>query len=305
VGKRESLPLYGQLKEHVSFSELKLFNDCNWKWLLLKVLNVQIPEDRSFQMDFGKAIHSGMEVLYGPDGGDYIKAAEHATKLYEAALSTIPAMHPTDNTEAQFLKEIITSIFQDSLSCPDLQGIKTLTSEMQLYQNIERTDGLNIKFKGFIDIVFVKKLKIKSVIYIADFKTCQWGWPVDKLRDIEIISQLLLYKHFFCKITGADPKNVTVAFILLKKKPKVISAKGVLPKVYDSRVEVVKIPSGPKVIESAINYLQKSLTAMHLYSYNKNFESCTRSWIDAETEEERIVNCPFLNTENCTRSEKL
>jgi hypothetical protein len=66
-----------------------------------------------------------------------------------------------------------------------------------------------MKFKGFIDIVFVKKLKRKTVIYIADFKTCQWGWPAKKFQDIEVISQLLLYKHFFCKLTGADPRNVT------------------------------------------------------------------------------------------------
>jgi len=169
-------------------------------------------------------------------------------------------------------------------------------------QPIGRTDGLDIKFKGFIDILFVKRLKTKSVIYVADFKTCQWGWPATKFRDIEVISQILLYKHFFCKLTGADPKNVTAAFILLKKKPKRTSEKGVIPETFDLCVEVEKISAGPKATQAALDYLQGSITAMHSYSYVKNFEVCSRSWIDQETKEEREAHCPFLNTEDCTRS---
>ncbi len=295
---RVHLPLYGQLKEHVSFSELRLFNECNWKWLLLKVFGNEV-EERSFQMDFGKAVHAGMEVLYDV-GGTAEKATEHALKLYDESLSTIGEMHPSDKTEAMRIRELIPNIFRDALLCPDLQDIRPLKSELKLYQPISRTDGLDIKFKGFIDIIFVKKLKRKTVIYIADFKTCQWGWPAEKLQDIEVISQILLYKHFFCKITGADPKNVTAAFILLKKKPKRISEKGVEPVVYDICVEVEKVGAGPKATTAALDYLQKSITAMHSYSYVKNFDACKRIWRDPDTKEERSAVCPFYDTADCT-----
>lgn len=297
---RIKLPLYGQLKEHVSFSELRLFNECQWKWVLLKVFGTEIV-DRSFQMDFGKAVHSGMELLYSP-GGTPEAAAAHALQLYDDALSTLEISHPSDHKEAYRIRDCIEGFYRDCVLCPELQGITTLKSELRLMEDIVRTDGLMVKFKGFIDIVFVKKLKYKTVIYIADFKTCQWGWPAKKFQDIEVISQLLLYKHFFCKMTGADPKNVSAAFILLKKVPKAISEKGVEPVVYDLTVEVDKISAGPKATEAALEYMQTAITGMHSYGYEQNFENCVRSWIDKETKQERFVKCPFVGTEKCPGS---
>lgn len=288
--ERVHLPLFGQLKEHVSFSELRLFNECQWKWVLLKVFGEKV-EDRSFQMDFGKAVHSGMEVLYSPNG-DVTAAANHALKMYDESLQTLEITHPTDRAEAYRIRDCIFGFYQDCLRCPELAGITTLKSELALMQPITRTDGLDIKFKGFIDIVFVKKLTRKTVIYIADFKTCQWGWPASKLQDIEVISQLLLYKHFFCKMTGADPKNVSVAFILLKKKPK----DGELC------VSVEKISAGPKATEKALEYMQQAITGMQRFSYEKNYEKCVRSWVDRETKEERVAKCPFVDTPSCPGS---
>lgn len=283
------LPLYGQLKKHVSFSELGLFNECQWKWALTKVFEVQ-SEIKSFQMDFGKAVHSGMEVLYG-EGGTVEKATAHALELYDESLKS-HELHPCDVKEAYRIRDCIEKFYVDCFVCPELQGITSLRSELMLMEDIKRFDGLSIKFKGFIDIVFIKKLKFKTVIYIADFKTCQWGWPAKKLQDINVISQLLLYKHFFCKMLGTDPKNVSVAFILLKKKPK----------DGDITVEVSKISAGPKATENALKYLQRTITEMHQYSYKKDFDKCKRSWIDSETKEERTAECPFRGTENCTGS---
>jgi len=288
------LPLYGQLKEHVSFSELRLFNECPWKWVLVKVFGLS-SFDRSFQMDFGKAAHSGMEVLYARDTHHNVEAASsHALSLYDTALAELEAigMHPSDLREARRIRDFLPRFYADCLVCPDLMGIKTLRSELQLMEAIERNDGLALKFKGFIDITFVRQLKRKTVIYIADFKTCQWGWPAKKLQDIEVISQILLYKHFFCKMTGADPRNVSIAFILLKKRPK----------DGDLTVSVERISAGPKSTQNALAYLQDTITDMHRYSYDQNFDACRRSWIDSETKEERSVTCPFLGTPDCIGS---
>lgn len=292
---RIHLPLCGQLKEHVSFSELRLFHECPWKWVLVKVYGLSTV-DRSFQMDFGKAAHSGMEVLYAQSTlHNVLTASEHALSLYDVSLAELEGigMHPSDRSEAYRIREFLPRFYADCLACPELQGIKTLRSELQLMESIERNDGLAIKFKGFIDITFVKQLKRKTVIYIADFKTCQWGWPASKLQDIEVISQILLYKHFFCKMTGADPRNVSIAFILLKKRPK----EG------DLTVSVEKISAGPKATQRALDYLQDTITDMHSYSYDQGFDTCKRAWTDRETKEERTATCPFLGTENCTGSE--
>lgn len=280
-------------KTHVSFSELRLFHECQWKWLLTKVYGLK-PDERSFQMEFGKAAHSGMEVLYAPGTLHDVEAAsQHALSLYDRSLSDIePLLHPSDLAEARRIRDFLPRFYADCLVCPELQGIKTLRSELSLMEPIDRADGLELKFKGFIDVVFVKHLKRKAVIYVADFKTCQWGWPAAKLQDIEVISQILLYKHFFCKMTGADPRNVSVAFILLKKRPK----EG------DLTVSVERISAGPKATQHALDYMQDTITSMFSYSYEQDFGSCKRSWVDRETGEERVVMCPFMGTADCEGS---
>ena len=292
MGERVRLPLYGQLREHVSFSELRLFNECQWRWLLTKVYGLA-PEERSFQMDFGKAVHAGLEVLYDPKcPGDVVKAGRHALEMYDESLKELGTLHPSDREEAERIRGKIHGFYEDCLRSPELQGIRSLVSELRLMQPISRSDGLELMFKGFIDITFVKRLKRKTVIYIADFKTCSWGWPAAKFQDIEVISQLLLYKHFFCKMMGADPRNVSVAFILLKKDPR--SEDELL-------VDVRKVSAGPKATEQALDYLQRSISGMHSYSYERNLDACERIWTDRRTKQERRAACPFLDTELCHR----
>lgn len=284
------LPLFGQLREHVSFSELKLFSECQWRWLLKKVAGHD-TKDESFQMDFGKAIHAGMEVLYGP-GGTVDAATAVASQMYEEGLKKYVDMHPSDAAEAERIKGCVREFYRDCLACPELQGITTLRSELKLFEDIGRTDGLELKFKGFIDIVFVKKMKRKTVIYIADFKTCQWGWPRDRLGDITVTAQILLYKHFFCKLTGADPKNVKTAFVLLKKRPA----------EDDIRVQVLEVSPGPKMVTQAIEFMQRTITEMHGYTYEQNFNACRREWTDRDTKEVRHADCQFLGSDLCPGS---
>ena len=249
-------------------------------------------------MEFGKAVHSGLEVLYSKDG-DVDRAVSHALSLYEEGLKRCSIEHPSDLEEAHRIKPFIRRFYEDCLTCPDLMGITTLRSELELMEPIDRLDGLNLMFKGFIDIVFVKKLKRKKVIYVSDFKTCQWGWPAKKLQDEKVISQILLYKHFFCKMTGMNPRDVSIAFILLKKAPRRISAADVDPPIFDSTAQVVKIPAGPKAMQRAIQYMQDTISLMHSYSYELNESACERSWIDQTTKQERSVSCRFFRTDHC------
>ena len=295
MNPRIKLPLCGQVKEHVSFSELGLFNECQWKWLLTKVFGLA-ADDRSFQMDFGKAVHAGMEVLYSKENNlDHVAATKHALEMYDRLLSELVITDESDLAESQAIRDSISKFYRDCLENPDLQGIQNLKSEMKLFVPILRDDGLDLMFKGFIDIVFIKRLKRKTVIYIADFKTCRWGWPAKKFQDTKVIAQLMLYKHFFCKMTGADPKNISTCFILLKKKPR---TEGELT------VDVCKVSAGPKATRLALDYLQKTISGMHSYDYEMNLDACKRVWTDPETKNQRSVSCPFFGTDHCQPSSK-
>lgn len=292
MGHRIHLPLYGQLRPHVSFSELGLFNSCEWKWVLAKLFGIT-GDEQSLAMEFGSAVHSGMEMLFGSDTPPPIDdVISFALAELDKNIEGLE-LNDREKEDLPSLREVLPRFYSDALSCPDLQGVKPIKSELKLFEDIDRSDGLDIKFKGFIDFIFVKKLKTKSVIYIADFKTCKWGWPSKKFEDITVIAQILLYKHFFCKLTGADPRNVTCAFILLRKTPK----EG------ETTISVEKVGSGPKMIERAIDYLQRTITGMHRGTYEKNFGSCKTTWKDAKTKKEMSFSCPYLG-KDCTGSEE-
>lgn len=242
-------------------------------------------------MEFGSAIHSAMELLYGPHGHTLEQACEEAHRRFEENLQGLE-LSEEEGRELPRYSWLIPRILKDSLECEDLQGIVPLRNELRIMEPIARTDGLEMKFKGFVDFIFQKKLKRKTVIYIADFKTCMWGWPAAKLMDDEVAAQILLYKYFFCRITGADPKNVTVAFILLKKTPP----------PGQSHVQVCKVGGGPKALQKALDYLQGTITRMHSGKYRMNVDECVRHWIDKATGEERRAACQYFDTNLCASS---
>lgn len=284
------LPVLGQLKGHVSFSEISQFNQCEWKWYLNVILK-QAVEERALAMEFGSAIHSALEMIYGPDKMSLEDASWLALTEFEKNLEGLE-LREDEGRELMKLSWLVPRILKDCLDCPELQGITSLRNELRIMEPISRSDGLDLKFKGFVDFIFEKKLKRKTVIYIADFKTCQWGWLPQKLMDPQVCAQILLYKHFFCRMTGADPKNVSCAFILLKKSPR----------PGESHVQVCKIGGGPKAMQTALEYLQRSITRMHSGSYRMNTDSCIFSWTDRVTKELRENRCPYLKTDLCASS---
>jgi len=290
VARREvvRLPVAGQMRDHVSYSELRLFEQCEWKWYLVKALGLGADE-RSLPMEFGSAIHSTLEKAFSPDATPSQEELDlEFRSAYEKNVEGLE-LQPHEVEERERLRELGPKIVRDALACPDLQGIRPMKNELALMVPIARTDGLDVKFKGFVDFVYAKRLKTKTVIYIADFKTCTWGWPAAKLMDPKVCAQILLYKHFFCKITGANPRDVSAAFILLRKTPR----EG------DSSVSVEKIGAGPKVLQSALDFLQGTITGMHSGEYRKNRESCVRRWVDPVTKEDREARCPFFETTEC------
>lgn len=284
------LPIAGQLREHISYSEIRLFGECEWRWYLDQVMGMKVPE-RSLHLAFGSAIHRAMELAFSQDRPplgdvDAVLLSELDRELEGLELQK----HELEERER--LRWLAPTIVRDALACPDLQGIIPLKSELGLMVPIDRTDGLDVKFKGFVDFIYVKQLARKRVIYIADFKTCTWGWSYEKLTDPLVCAQILLYKHFFCKMTGAEPRDVSAAFILLKKSPP----------AGRPTVEVAKIGAGPKVLSQAIELLQGSISRMQSGTYRQNREACQRFWTDPVTKEERSWQCRHYGTPDCPAS---
>lgn len=100
---------------------------------------------------------------------------------------------------------------------------------------------------------------------IIDWKTTSWGWAPDKKRDYQKQLQLILYKHFFCKIMGLPLDRVKCGFVLLKRTPR---------KSDNSCTEFVSVSVGPKTEEKGLRTLHDMINQMKTGRLIKNRASC-------------------------------
>ena len=148
-------------------------------------------------------------------------------------------------------------------------------AEELLYEQIP---GHRIYFKGFIDAVLrVKDKRGKTKYRIIDWKTCGWGWRKEKMEDFNVHLQLVLYKNFWSKKHGIDPRDVQCAFALLKRD----GAPG-------RSISLVPISVGPTVVDRGLRVINNHVRAVEKGFFAKNRDACRF--------------CEFENTEHCPPS---
>lgn len=277
------------VRPHVSYSELLVWETCQWKWFKLFREGVRSFE-HSPHFDFGTAIHSACERAHPEPDSDHTESSidevvsyfeGRITELYERNSSKYPDDDrlPSLDDMLEWGPRILRSL--DELD--ELREASVLFTELRLLEPVERSDDIDIKFKGYVDLVIKTKTKReRDVVYICDYKTCGWGWGKDKLRDENVLAQLRLYKHFFAKKFNVNSKDVRTAYVLLKKRPG--------PK--SPAAQWVPVSSGDKTTMRAVTRLNKAITGMHSNDYRKNRDACVDRWGN---------RCPLLDTEHCQR----
>lgn len=133
------------------------------------------------------------------------------------------------------------------------------------------------EFRGFIDIVL--KTEHDKVV-IADFKNCNSAYMFNKYKDKYKDYQLTLYKYFFCKKYDLDQGDVETYFIPLERATKA-----------KDPASLVKVSSGTKKVNNALEWLERALSAINKGLWLKNRMSCHK-YGDCHT-------CVFYNTEHC------
>lgn len=250
---------------HISFSALKDWNFCAWYHKLTRIDGVAGFEGNAFTA-FGNAIHEVCEKKL-------LKQKVNQNKLFierfEHFLGELSEKQDSDLVDEmrEQGKEILPEI-EDALE--DYFGdYEVLGSEIPLEEEIEGED--DYVFKGFIDGVVRTP---DGKIHIFDWKTCSWGWDAKRRNAPMTTYQLTLYKHYFAKMTGIDPKNIETHFALLKRTSK------------KDRVEFFRVTSGPRKTENALKLLKKALYNIKNKRYIKNRLSCK--------------GCMFNKTEHCS-----
>ena len=255
------------MRKHISFSELKVWNDCAFKHKL-----VYIDEIKEFKGSehtaFGTAMHYVCENIF--DGKKDLltifqqKFLEELTVLKNDNVKLHKPLIDSMRKQGENMLSHILPAVKETFS-----SFEVVSIEEELY--IPLSD--NKKFKGFIDLV----LKVDNKYHIIDWKTCSWGWDSRRKADRMTTYQLTLYKHFFAKKHNIDPNDIETHFALLKRTAK------------SNNVEIFNVPSGPKKTENAVKLLDKALYNIENSVQIKNRLSCTSGY-----------GCEFYKTKYCT-----
>ena len=277
-------------RPHISYSELASFaTGCQWRWKLDYLENRRV-DVFSIHFDYGGALHEAFEkYLTRKNPLDVDSAVKlFQEKLRKDVVENGPKYEegPLPEKELNLLLAAGEACIRFVKSVPELQDAEYLMNEMRLHEPIAREDGIDIKFKGFIDFIFKSKDKRgKPVVWVCDFKTCSWGWDREKREDRWKHYQIFLYKHFLCKKLDIDPQQVRTAFILLKKRP---------PKGKDP-VEFFPISAGPISVQRALDALGSNITEMAEREKDGSFKKDRSQCVSYGR------TCPFFNTSACPK----
>jgi hypothetical protein len=141
-------------------------------------------------------------------------------------------------------------------------GWEVYAAELPLMESI---DGVDVKFKGFIDgVIKIKDGKGKEKVLILDWKTGPaYGWSADKKRDFLTQAQLVLYKFYVMRLLGLQSSDIKTCFIVLKK--------GAKP---GKSIDFVDFSAGPTLQENANKMVRSMINSVKKGFFPKNKYSC-------------------------------
>jgi len=252
---------------HISYSALKIWNECTFKHKLKYIDRIDGFKGNEFTA-FGRAIHSTCEKIIISESIDYenyfqLEFLKEITDLKEKKVALKSELVNSMRAQGRkIIKDVFPAVKQE------FNNFEVVSVEEKLYEDIEGSDS---KFKGFIDLV----IKTPDGKYrIIDWKTCSWGWNSRKKTDKILSYQLVLYKYYYAKKHNLDPKKIETYFALLKRTTK------------QNHAEIFRVSSGQTKSKNALNLLQKALYNITKENFIKNRLSCKY--------------CEFYKTKYCT-----
>jgi|TARA_R110000824_G_scaffold127284_3_gene287350 ATP-dependent exoDNAse (exonuclease V) beta subunit len=263
------------MKKHISYSELKTWDECAYKHKLVYIDNIKkfLGNEHT---SFGTAVH---EVCEKSVLGEISLDSNSLNECFDQKF--LEEIKKLSEQNVELDKQLLKDMRAQSRTLldhiiPELKShfdwYEVVAAEEQLYEPVEDSKKL---YKGFIDLV----LKTKDGRYhIIDWKTCSWGWDSKRKNERITSYQLAYYKHFYSKKHNIDPADIDTHFALLKRTAK------------KNKVEIFKVTSGNKKIENSLKLLNKAVYNIENGNFVKNRLSCTSKF-----------GCEFFNTKHCSR----
>ena len=254
------------LKEYelrtISFSSLTDFKLCPYYYKLAH-LNKLRPFTNNTWTIYGKLLHVAVQnVLMGKSD------CESAVRSLDRTWTKFCGIY-----KKNILKDIKDDVNPVDFKIPAFIVINTIKEsflkEFGPFEALEAEEWLRQKahpdhvqdFVGCVDLV-IKQLDTGK-IFIVDFKSCSSSFMFNKFMDSWKSYQLTLYKHFYSQKHKMDPKNIETYFVTMERNYKSKKPLG-----------FVRVTSGPKKVENALNWLYDTLGSINARCYIKNKMAC-------------------------------
>jgi len=245
---------------------MKIWNECPYRHKLQYIDKIDGFKG-NLHTAFGTAMHSVCEHALLDRELDkkehFLKAfSEEIEKLVAKGVSIEEDLYQAMLGQHQAISEsFFTALGEYFEDC------EIVSMEEKLYEDMEELD---MKFKGFIDLVVKTK---DGKHHILDWKTCGWGWNARKKADKIVNYQIVLYKYFWAKKHGIPLDQIEAHFGLLKRTAK------------KNNTEIFRVTSGKKKTENATKLLERAVKNIKKGTTLKNRLSCKY--------------CAFYKTEHC------
>lgn len=212
-------------KKTVSYSQLSMFSECQYKWYLTYVKDMS-RDVLNIHLVFGSAMHTVLQKYLTQMYNTTVKDADNMdvyvmlkTCLTEEFLKAKEKM----NGIPPATKEELVEFYNDGVAILDFfkkhradyfnrKGYSLVGVEVPVRKDLHN----NVTFSGYLDVVI--KDDISGKIKIVDFKTSTNGWRDYAKKDAVKTSQIVLYKKFYSELFDVPLDKIDVEFLILKRK---------------------------------------------------------------------------------------
>ena len=283
----------------ISFSQYRMWRECNYKWKLNYVDKLG-SFDQTIHTIFGTAVHRVLQDwleqdLYGDKTQQYANTVDLGDKFRDILIEEAKPHMKTDNgflfTRQELEEfyhqgcEIIQYVQKNQEKFFPTRDTKLFAIEHELKADIND----HVYFIGYIDVVTYNEKTGDYVLY--DLKTSSRGWNKYAKKDKKKTDQLLVYKMFFSKEFNVPLDKIKVVFTIMKRI------------LFESQYPIPRVsefvpPNGAPSLRKAWNSLSEFID-------NAFIEGEYNSEQSANPSKNNCRFCPFSEDGTCEYSAKL
>lgn len=222
------IPVNWAYQKNISHSQISIYKSCPYRWKLQYKDKIK-SFTSNIHTVFGSAIHEVLQKYLDLMYNDSVKNAnnlnleeEFQNKFIEEYNKEYKANSSTHFSSANEMREF----FEDGVAILEFfkkkkgkffskRGWYLVGCEIPIINTPIKTYS-NVLYMGYLDVVLYHEPTNR--FHIIDLKTSTRGWNEKNKKDEGKISQIVLYKKYFSEQFEIPIEDITVEFLILKRK---------------------------------------------------------------------------------------